>query len=161
MTAPDTFPLSAPLHGGPDSLGAALHDFSTNSNACGPCPQALAAVQQADATRYPDPAYTALRARLAAFHGVAPARIVLAASASEFIHRVTALAAQRGVRAVVLPAHSYGDYAQAAQARGLRLLRPADAGHAAAGLHWACDPSSPLGAADPALALEFLEQFAG
>ena len=151
MTAPDTFPLSAPLHGGPDSLGAAPYDFSTNSNACGPCPQALAAVQQADATRYPDPAYTALRARLAAFHGVAPARIVLAASASEFIHRVTALAAQRGVRAVALPAHSYGDYAQAAQARGLRLLRPADTGHATAGLHWACDPSSPLGAADPAL----------
>ncbi len=141
-----------PVHGGPDARGAALHDFSTNSNACGPCPQALAAVRRADATRYPDPAYTDLRARLAAFHGVAPARIVLAASASEFIHRVTALAAQRGVRAVALPAHSYGDYAQAAQARGLRVLRPADAGHATAGLRWACDPSSPLGGADLAWA---------
>ncbi|WP_240964751.1 aminotransferase class I/II-fold pyridoxal phosphate-dependent enzyme [Acidovorax sp. SRB_24] len=149
---PGALAPAQPVHGGPDALGAARHDFSTNSNACGPCPQALAAVQQADATRYPDPAYTHLRARLAAFHGVAPARIVLAASASEFIHRVTALAAQRGVRAVALPAHSYGDYAQAAQARGLRLLRPADAGHAAAGLHWACDPSSPLGGADPAWA---------
>ncbi|MGL6203454.1 MAG: aminotransferase class I/II-fold pyridoxal phosphate-dependent enzyme, partial [Giesbergeria sp.] len=59
-----------PVHGGTDALGAALHDFSTNSNACGPCPAALAAVQQADATRYPDPAYTDLRAQLAAFHGV-------------------------------------------------------------------------------------------
>ena len=47
------------IHGGPDAWGVPLHDFSTNSNACGPCPQALAAVQAADATRYPDAAYTA------------------------------------------------------------------------------------------------------
>ncbi|MDD2712703.1 MAG: aminotransferase class I/II-fold pyridoxal phosphate-dependent enzyme [Simplicispira sp.] len=139
------------VHGGPDARGAAQYDFSTNSNACGPCPHALAAVQQADATRYPDPAYTALRARLAQFHGVEAARIVLAASASECIHRITALAAQQGARAVALPAHSYGDYAQAAQARGLRLLRPHDTGWHGASLHWACAPSSPLGGADPAL----------
>ncbi len=141
-----------PIHGGPDARGAARYDFSTNSNACGPCPTTLAAVQQADATRYPDPSYTALRAALAAFHAVTPERIVLAASASEFIHRITALAAQQGARAVALPAHSYGDYAQAAQARGLQLLRPEDADHGAANLHWACEPSSPLGGADPALA---------
>ena len=140
-----------PVHGGPDARGAAQYDFSTNSNACGPCPQTLAAVQQADATRYPDPSYTALRAALADFHAVAPERIVLAASASEFIHRITALAAQQGVRAVALPAHSYGDYAQAAQARGLQLLRPVDDDYRSAGLHWACEPSSPLGGADPAL----------
>ena len=141
------------VHGGPDARGAAQHDFSTNSNACGPCPGALAAVQQADATRYPDPSYTALRARLAAFHSVAPERIVLAASASECIHRITALAAQQGAHTVALPAHSYGDYAQAAQARGLQWLRPEDAGHRTASLHWACEPSSPLGGADPALAV--------
>jgi histidinol-phosphate aminotransferase len=140
------------VHGGPDARGAAQHDFSTNSNACGPCPQTLAAVQQADATRYPDPAYTALRAELAALHFVTPERIVLAASASEFIHRITAWAAQQGACAIALPAHSYGDYAQAAQARSLQLLRPADAGWHSAGLHWACEPSSPLGGADPALA---------
>ena len=121
-------------HGGPDAQGAAPHDFSTNSNACGPCPLALTAVQQADATRYPDPAYTALRAQLAAFHGVAPARIVLAGSASEFIHRITALAAQRGARAVAVPAHGYGDYAQAARARSLAVHTEP---HATAGLHWA------------------------
>lgn len=38
-----------PVHGGPDARGAAQYDFSTNSNACGPCPHTLAAVQQADA----------------------------------------------------------------------------------------------------------------
>ncbi len=150
---PGAQPAFGPLHGGPDAGGAALHDFSTNSNACGPCPQTLAAVQQADATRYPDPAYTALRAQLAAFHGVAPERIVLAASASEFIHRATTWAAQQGAQAVALPAHSYGDCAQAAQARGLRALRPGDAGWSAAGLQWACEPSSPLGSACPVRAV--------
>lgn len=137
-----------PLHGGPDASGIPAHDFSTNSNACGPCPVALAAVRQADATRYPDPAYTALREGLGAFHGVTPARIVLAASASEFIHRMTALAAQQGAVQVAVPPHSYGDYAQAAQVRGLDVVR---GGGAAAGLQWACEPSSPLGRADPAV----------
>jgi histidinol-phosphate aminotransferase len=135
-----------PAHGGPDALGAPLHDFSTNANACGPCPQALAAIQQADRSRYPDPAYTALCARLAAFHGVAAERIVAAASASEFIHRITAFAARSGVRHAVLPAHGYGDYARAAAAWGLEL------GAEQPALHWACEPASPLGTADEALA---------
>lgn len=137
-------------HGGPDALGVPVHDFSTNSNACGPCPDALQAVQQADPTGYPDPHYTALRGALAAFHGVAPWRIVLAGSASEFIHRTTALAVQQGVVRVGVPLHSYGDYAQAAHARGLALVHPEQA-HTAPGLQWACEPSSPLGRADPAL----------
>ena len=146
-------------HGGPDALGAPLHDFSTNSNSCGPCPEAQHAVQQADATRYPDPQYTALREALAAFHGVAPWRIVLAASSSEFIHRITALAARQGAVQAQVPLHSYGDYAQAAQARGLGVVRRADGAGMAAGLpdladlEWACEPSSPLGRADPVLAL--------
>ena len=138
-----------PCHGGTDGLGAAPNDFSTNSNACGPCPMALAAVQQADATRYPDPAYTALRAQLAVFHGVAPARIVLAGSASEFIHRITALAVRRGAGAVAVPAHGYGDYAQAARAWGLVFCHAPGTG---AALQWACEPSSPLGRSDTALA---------
>ena len=84
-------PLRAPRqHGGPDALGVPRFDFSTNSNACGPCPQALAAVQNADATRYPDATYTTLKQQLADFHGVDVARVVLAGSASEFIFRITA-----------------------------------------------------------------------
>ncbi len=140
---------SAPTHGGPDALGVPLHDFSTNSNACGPCPEAQAAVAGADAARYPDPAYTALRERLAAFHGVAAERVLLAASASEFIHRATALAVRSGLRAVALPAHCYGDYGAAARAWGLPACRPGQGAEPA--LHWACEPSSPLGRSDPAL----------
>ena len=106
-------------HGGPDGVAAAAHDFSTCANAAGPCPQALRAVRSADPTRYPDPQGTALRLRLARRHGVAPERVLLAASASEFIQRITAMAARLGVQAVQVPRLAYGDYAAAAQACGL------------------------------------------
>ncbi|MDB5965623.1 MAG: aminotransferase [Polaromonas sp.] len=145
--APDT---TGRVHGGPDEWGVPAHDFSTNSNACGPCPQALAAVQQADAGSYPDPAYADLRERLAAFHGADPARIALAGSASELIFRITSLLAHRpgAPAAVWVPAHGYGDYGHAAHAYGLRLAD--DPAHAQ--LRWACDPSSPLGGAHGGLA---------
>ena len=140
-------PLTSRIHGGPDHLGAPLHDFSSNSNACGPCPTAWAAVQQADARQYPDASYTTLRAQLADFHAVDLRRVLLAGSASEFIFRITAMASQLGAAGVWLPPHSYGDYAQAAQAFKLPVVMQLK--HAQ--LRWACDPSSPLGAAHAAL----------
>lgn len=140
------------IHGGVDAQGAPRFDFSTNSNACGPCPVALAAVQQADAMRYPDPVYTDLRERLADFHGVDGvdgARIVLAGSASEFIFRITAWTGQQGRRksdhTVFVPPHGFGDYAQAARAWGLGIVTQA----ALAKLVWCCEPSSPMGVAAP------------
>lgn len=144
--------MAEPAHGGTDALGVPAHDFSTNANSCGPCPPALLALQAAHAQQYPDPSYTALRARLAAFHGVEAARIVLAGSASEFIFRITAHAARQGLRHAVLPAHSYGDYAQAARAWQLQCVGQGALPEGAPALHWACEPSSPLGQADPALA---------
>jgi histidinol-phosphate aminotransferase len=137
------------VHGGSDALGVPLHDFSTNGNACGPCPQAVAALQACNASHYPDPAYTVLRQQLADFHGVAAWRIVLAGSASEFIGRVTAWVARRSwlggaspsTCSVSVPPHSYGDYALAARTWGLAVVhQPLDAD-----LAWACEPSSPLG----------------
>ena len=129
------------IHGGTDALGLPAFDFSTNSNACGPCPVAQLAIMQADATRYPDPSYTTLRVKLAAFHGVEPWRIVIAGSASEFIFRITALAKLQGVSAVFVPPHSFGDYTHAAHAWGLSLAMYAKN----ADLVWHCQPSSPLG----------------
>lgn len=138
----------ARIHGGPDALGVPQFDFSTNSNACGPFPAALVAVQQADATRYPDASYTALRAQLAAFHGVDVRRVVLAGSASEFIFRITAWVARRthGQSAAVrVPPHAYGDYAHAARAWGLAVHTT----DTQAQLVWSCDPSSPQGLSEP------------
>ena len=128
-------------HGGTDALGVPCFDFSTNSNSCGPCPLAWAAVKQADVRHYPDASYTELRAQLAAFHAVEPWRVLLAGSASEFIFRITGWVVQRGGRSVNLPRHAYGDYAQAALAWGLKTVpQPNDAD-----LVWGCEPSSPLG----------------
>lgn len=134
-------------HGGPDAAGTAPWDFSTCANAAGPCPAALAALREADSTRYPDPQYTELRQRLGALHGVAAERIVMAASASEFIQRITAVAARLGVRSVIVPAQAYGDYAAAATACGLPAMASAMCAATATGqmLRWVADPSSPLG----------------
>lgn len=138
--------MNARTHGGPDAQGVPLLDFSTNANACGPCAQALAAVQSADASRYPDGSYADLRAQIAVFHGVDAQRIVIAGSASEFIFRFTAWAKARGMGSVSLPLHAYGDYAAAARAIGLDLVP-----ESLASLAWACEPSSPLGAAHAGL----------
>lgn len=135
-------------HGGPDAMGAALHDFSSNGNACGPCPEAHAAVQAADATRYPDPSYQRLRAALASFHGVAPDRIVVAGSGSEWIQRMTVLVKHQGGQSAFCPEEAYGDYAHAAQSHGLARAT----GWQVADLVWTCEPSSPRGGTDGVLA---------
>jgi histidinol-phosphate aminotransferase len=134
-------PMFKRIHGGTDALGLPMFDFSTNSNACGPCPMTQEAVAQADASRYPDASYTALRGKLAMFHGVEAGRIVIAGSASEFIFRITALAKLQGISTVFVPLHSFGDYTLAAEAWGLSMTTNAKA----AGLVWHCQPSSPLG----------------
>lgn len=142
-----------PEHGGPDAQGVPLHDFSTNSNAAGPCPQALAAVQQADASTYPDPAYTMLRQQLAALHGVAPDRVVLATSASEAMFRLAATARRchpdpSGELLTWMPDAHYADVARACTAWGLvRTPQPEQAA-----VLWACEPATPSGAAHARLA---------
>ena len=135
------------VHGGPDAAGPVRWDFSTNINAAGPCLQALQAVAQADVSRYPDPRYTALRERLAAWHGVAPARVLFAASASEFIQRVTAVGQRLAAGPVALPALAYGDYASAAMACGRTVLIEGGAWATAPTLRWCANPGSPLGQA--------------
>lgn len=143
-------------HGGTDALGVPAHDFSTNRNAFGPCPAAVAALQAAHAAQYPDPRYTGLRERLAAFHAVAQRRIVIGGSSSELIHRITQHAARSDALAVTLPRHHYGDYAHAARVWGLALQRrdSAEAGVGNGDLHWFCEPSSPLGQLDTVSAPE-------
>ena len=130
-------------HGGPGALGPVRWDFSTNVNAAGPCPQAVAALAHSDATRYPDAGYHALRERLAAWHGVDAGRILLAASASEFIQRITAVGQRLAPGPVAVPALAYGDYAVAARACGRAVVDDDDA---TATLRWCADPGSPAGA---------------
>lgn len=105
-------------HGGPDADGVPLHDFSTNANAAGPCPAVLHRLQQLVPDTYPDPAYASLRTHLARWHDVTPARIVMGASASELIMRLTA-AVLPDIASVWVPRHAYGDYRRGADAWGL------------------------------------------
>jgi histidinol-phosphate aminotransferase len=132
-------PAISRVHGGADAGGAPRWDFSTCANAAGPCPAALAAVRAADPTRYPDPAASAVRQALAALHGVAPWRVLPAASASEFIQRFTAVTGRLWPGPVQVPRHAYGDYAAAALACGRAL------GGGTPTLQWHAEPSSPLG----------------
>ena len=148
MTA--SLPMDVRCHGGTDAQGAAPWDFSTNSNAAGPCPGVRERLAAVDPTRYPDPAYAALRARLACFHAVDESRIVIGASGSELIARLTQwacrqarLRAPQGMPTVWLPPHHYVDYARQAALQG---ALPVDDVRAAA-LVWLCAPSSPLGQA--------------
>jgi len=166
---PNRLAQTARPHGGTDALGPVRWDFSSNANACGPCPVALHAVQQANPQRYPDPTYTHLRSALAGLHGVATERVLLAASASECIQRITAWRWRAGDRQVWTPPHAYGDYTHAAQAWGLQLTTLPDlssgfnsstllaaastisAGSKQQGqLRWLCDPGSPLGQSESA-----------
>lgn len=135
--------MSRRVHGGPDGLGAAPYDLSTGSHPAGANPLALRRVQAADPSCYPDPSYLGLRAELAFLHGVAPERLLIAASASEFIQRLTAVSGRHCPGPVALPQPGYGDYRHAAEAWG----RPLQA--EGASLRWVADPGSPDGRSEP------------
>src|SRR5258706_3577874 len=92
-------------HGGPDDGPPISADFSTNAHPCGPNPFVLAAVRAARIETYPDPAYRRLRETLALFHGVAPERVVVGASASELVWRITRLFAHAASHTPRPPAH--------------------------------------------------------
>ncbi|GEM89784.1 aspartate aminotransferase [Oceanithermus desulfurans NBRC 100063] len=106
------------FHGGPDGGPEPRFDFSSNANALGPNPVVLEAVRAADLSRYPDPAYTALRTRLGAWHGVPAGRVVVGAGASELIHRVVRVFG--GPVLTLEP--TFGEYAAAARAAGVEHL---------------------------------------
>lgn len=133
------------IHGGTDEYGPMPFDFSSNANAVGPCPFALLKVQGADPQPYPDPHYVQLRKALATLHQVDAERILIAGSASEFIQRVTAWQSLAGSRHYYVPRHAYGDYAYTAQVWGMQQVQDMTQ----ADLVWLCNPSSPLGQAEP------------
>lgn len=113
-------PPTAPVHGGPDGRGTPAYDFSTNANALGPSPAALAALAAVDPARYPDPAYASVRAALAAMHQRTAGEVVVGGGACELIHRAVRTAGGP----VVLEEPTFGEYRYAAAAAG-RVVRPA------------------------------------
>src|ERR1700730_18088907 len=140
-------PSLHPVHGGTDSIPDPRYDFSSNANPLGPCPSVLAAVRNADVTRYPDPRYTRLRATLAAHHRTVPERIVVGAGASELILRL--ISRIEGAVQQLVP--TFSEYARGARLAGRNLI---SARSAAAflraqsehpGLGFICWPNNPTG----------------
>lgn len=134
---------SALVHGGPDSGPPIAVDFSTNAHPMGPNPWLDERIRHAGRKSYPDPEYAALRERLGVFHGVAPQRVVIGASASELIWRLTRAWAAAGRAAVVTSHRTFGEYLRAARAEGLPV-RSAARG-TGAHLLWYCHPDNPSG----------------
>jgi histidinol-phosphate aminotransferase len=140
-------PSLHPVHGGTDSIPDPRYDFSSNANPLGPCPSVLAAVRNADVTRYPDPLYTELRATLAAHHRTVPERIVVGAGASELILRL--ISRIDGAVQQLVP--TFSEYARGARLAGRKLISVrspaaflrAQAGHP--GLGFVCWPNNPTG----------------
>jgi len=137
-----------PIHGGTDSGPTPRYDFSTNANCLGPDPHALASIQAADPSRYPDPLYTSLHAALAEFHQVPPEHVAVGGGTSELIHRLTRWRYLRGPMLILPP--TFSEYARAAQPAELPLLR-ASSGEAflsllpKATLAFLCVPNNPTG----------------
>lgn len=151
------------VHGGTDAGPPVTCDFSTNAHPLGPPPIVLDAVLAADRQRYPDPAYTALRQHLAAWHGVESPRVVPTAGGAEAIRRITLAAMLAGVRRVCVPQPGFGDYAAAAQALGLTVVPCEDVAAMAAAMDvpclvWICDPCNPTGHTLDAPQWQALEQ---
>lgn len=140
--------MEALAHGGPDDGPLIAADFSTNAHPCGPNPFVGLAVREARIEAYPDPAYRRLREALAHFHDVALERIVIGASASELIWRVTqrfANSAARSAARVVIDLPTFGEYRRAASASGLAIQPSAQGGPNTKTLRWICSPNNPTG----------------
>lgn len=91
--------------------------LASNENPLGPSPRALEAAQAAlaEAASYPDAGHTALRAALAAHHGVSTGEIFPAAGADEIIHLLVRTYCRPGIDEVVTPRHGFISYRLASQ----------------------------------------------
>ncbi len=147
-----------PIHGGTDEGPEPLYDFSTNANALGPNPVALAYLRRADPSRYPDPLYRRLRRALAEAHGVSPEQVAVGTGTSELIHRLARWTYLRGPILLLPP--TFGEYARAARALDLPLWE-AESPEAflellpKSSLAFLCVPNNPTGGVYP-----FLEEAA-
>jgi histidinol-phosphate aminotransferase len=137
----------ASMHGGTDSGPPIRLDFSTNAHPLGPNPFVREAVLRADRARYPDPHYTSLRSALGAFHRVQADRIVVGASASELIWRLSRCWIAAGAAAILTDNRTFGEYLRAARAVGAPVAAERSAWPPEiAVLRWCCNPDNPTGA---------------
>jgi histidinol-phosphate/aromatic aminotransferase/cobyric acid decarboxylase-like protein len=105
--------LEPAIHGG---APPGLVDFSTGVSPLPAPPSVLAAIAEADWSRYPHPTALPLRERIAQLHGLSPERVVVGAGSTELIWALVRALAPK--RTVAHPAHGFAEYRQAALAAG-------------------------------------------
>lgn len=147
-----------PYDPGPSAPGELTY-LNRNEDLFEPFPGALeaAAAELANVWRYPDESFAAFREAVAAQIATTPARIVPGHGIQALIGALATLLLDPGA-AVVVPAPSYGLYAQVCTAHGatvervpLRDLRvdlealAAAARRVGARIAWVCDPNNPTG----------------
>ncbi len=155
-------------------LGLAEADIvklASNENPLGPSPLALAAAQDAlvDMALYPDGAGFALKAKLAAKLGVAPAQIVLGNGSNDVLDMAARAFLTAGTSAVYAQ-HAFAVYPIATQTAGAQGIAVAakDYGHDLAAMRaairddtrvlWIANPNNPTGTFLPWMEIEaFLE----
>lgn len=155
--------LRPSLHGlgayDPGASTEGLVRLNRNEDLFGPFPGALeaAAAELDNVWRYPEETFASFRVAVAEWLGTTPDRIVPAHGTQALIGTLASLLLDPG-DAVVVPAPSYGLYAQSCTARGavahrvpLRDLRldldalAATATETRARIVWICDPNNPTG----------------
>lgn len=92
-------------------------DFSVNSNPLGPSPAAIAAVQAATWSHYPDDRATVLRGELACREGRGVEQVIVANGSSELIWLLATAFIDPGQSAVVV-GPTFGEYARAVRIAG-------------------------------------------
>jgi histidinol-phosphate aminotransferase len=150
---------AVPRHGEFERLSGPIR-LDTNQSVYGPSPAALAAMRdtpQAAASRYPDVEAEALRRRIAAFHRVAAAQVVLGCGSSEILCAAIHAFAGAGSKVVVaLPAfEAIGGWIERAGAQGVGVPVSRDFSHDLHGmlalideqttLVYICNPHNPTG----------------
>ncbi len=139
--------LPRATHGGPQTAGEVVLDFSVNTNPLGPNPALVAAWQTADLSGYPDPSYSQTRAALGAWHGYPAAGVVPGVGASELLHRIARAFVGPGDLVVALGA-PFGEFERAVALQSAKLqVLPRDlaAVAAEASLVYLSNPHNPTG----------------
>jgi len=116
---PELVALPAAVHGG--THDARLLDFSTGVSPLPPPHEIVAAVRDADLSRYPHPTALPVREAIGGLHDLSPERVVVGAGAVELIWALARAFAgpdRRGL--VVKPA--FGEYEQALKASGAAVV---------------------------------------
>jgi histidinol-phosphate aminotransferase len=124
--------------------------LGSNENPFGPSPAAIAAMTAviAQGGRYPDPAATALREKIAATHGIEADRIVCGTGSDELLHLVSGAFAGPGDE-VLFPRHSFIVYDIAARRVGATPVAAPDR-------DYACDVDALLAAVTPRTRVVYL-----